>query len=106
MAERRSEPSPRIETLRRELRAVLHETPRTTRELSQALGVSEREVLAHLPHVARSLANSDERLAVEPARCLACGFEFAERTRVTRPGRCPACKSTRISQPRFSIVPG
>jgi transcriptional regulator len=95
----------RVETLRTELRTALSEGRSTSRELSQALGVSEREVLEHLPHLARSLSHTGERLAIEPSSCLGCGFEFEERTRVKRPGRCPACKSTRISPPRFGIVP-
>ena len=35
--------------------------------------------------------------------CLACRFEFEDRKRLAKPGRCPACKSTRIALPRFAI---
>ena len=95
----------RAETLRAELRSALREGRLTTRELSQALGASERDVNEHLPHLARSLQHTGERLVIEPSACLGCGFEFEARTRFKRPGRCPACKSTRISPPRFGIVP-
>lgn len=98
-------PPARIETVRSELRNALRGASSTSRELSQAIGASEREVLEHLPHLARSLAHEGERLVIDPSKCLACGFEFEDRTRLKRPGRCPECKSTRISQPRFAILP-
>ena len=72
--------------------------------MSQALGVSERDLYQHLEHLGRSLMQRGERLSIEPSRCLACGFTFEERTRVKRPGRCPECKSTRLSLPKFAIV--
>ncbi|HTU59031.1 MAG TPA: transcriptional regulator [Polyangiales bacterium] len=100
------QPPERSETLRAELRAALHSElgPQTIRELSQALGASERDLLTHLEHLARSLPHDHERLIVEPARCLSCSFEFEDRTRYKKPGRCPACKSTRITAPRFAIT--
>lgn len=97
-------PASRSETLRESLRRVLRERPTTLRELSGALGVSEKELGDHLEHLEHSLRRGDERLVVEPPRCLACGFEFRERTRAARPGRCPSCKGNRISYPRFSIA--
>jgi len=98
-------PPLRTETLRSELREALRseQGPQTIRELSQTLRASERDLLAHLEHLARSLSHGSERLTVEPARCLSCGFDFEDRTRFTKPGRCPACKSTRIALPRFAI---
>lgn len=100
-----SHPPGRSETLRAELRQALRseQGPQTIRELSQTLGASERDLLEHLPHLARSLSHGSERLTVEPARCLGCGFEFEERMRFKKPGRCPSCKSTRIALPRFAI---
>jgi predicted Zn-ribbon and HTH transcriptional regulator len=90
------------------LRNALYETLRsgrelTIRELSQAIGASERDVEAHLEHLPRSLKHRGERLLVTPARCLACGFSFDERSRVKKPGRCPKCKATRIAPARFSV---
>ena len=84
--------------------ALLSGEPRTARELSVELSMQEREVVDHLEHLTRSLANSAQRLEVQPARCLACGYEFDDRTRLKKPGRCPSCKATRIALPRFRIV--
>jgi predicted Zn-ribbon and HTH transcriptional regulator len=96
----------RTETVRAALREALRSErgPQTIRELSQTLGAAERDLLSHLEHLARSLSHGDERLVIRPARCLGCGFEFEERTRFKKPGRCPACKSTRIALPRFAIT--
>lgn len=94
----------RAETVRSALRETLRVGQHSLRELSQQLGVSERDLLDHLEHLARSLPHDGERLAVDPPRCLACGFSFEQRTRLKRPGRCPACKATRISQPTFAIT--
>ncbi|HYO95700.1 MAG TPA: transcriptional regulator [Polyangiaceae bacterium] len=93
----------RYETVRAALCVALRRGPQTLRELSVALGAKEKDLLDHLSHVGRSLARSGERLVSEPSCCLSCGYQFEERTRFSRPGRCPACKGSRISYPRFSI---
>lgn len=99
-------PAPRGETVRETLRKVLREGPATARDLSAIAGIREKEVADHLGHLARSLPHGGERLVVEPARCLACDYRFSDRTRLTRPGACPSCRSTRIDPQVFRIEPG
>jgi predicted Zn-ribbon and HTH transcriptional regulator len=99
-------PPARAETVREALRRALREAPATARELSAAVGVRERDVPEHLAHLGRSLERRGERLVVEPAACLACGHAFRDRARLTRPGACPACRSTRIDPPVFRIEGG
>jgi hypothetical protein len=96
----------RHETVRSALRQVLREGPLTARELSARVGISEKEVSGHLEHVARSLRHSGERLRVEPAQCLVCDFVFKDRMRLTKPSKCPVCRSERLDPPRFAILPG
>jgi predicted Zn-ribbon and HTH transcriptional regulator len=91
------------ETLRQEIERLLREAPHTALDLSKAVGISEREVPDHLAHLERSLRHRAGRLRIEPVRCLGCGFEFRDRRRFTRPGRCPGCKGRRLTLPRFSI---
>ncbi|MBX7077659.1 MAG: transcriptional regulator [Nannocystaceae bacterium] len=91
------------------VRAALLEALRSPRplaalELSSIVRISQREVADHLEHLQRSLAGSEERLVVEPARCNACEFEFESRDRLSRPSRCPKCKSERIDPPRFRVT--
>ena len=77
----------------------------TARELSGLLHIRESEVVPHLEHLERSLRRSRQRLAFEPAECLACGFRFATRRRLTRPGGCPLCRERRIAPPVFRLDP-
>jgi pyruvate-ferredoxin/flavodoxin oxidoreductase len=73
------------------------------REISRRTGLSEKALPDHLEHLGKSLHRSGERLAVHPAECLACGFVFEGRGRLTTPSRCPTCKSERVSPPSFGI---
>ena len=96
-------PAQRSETARARLRDVLGPEPQSARELSQRASLSEKEVLEHLPHLARSLAAEDRELGILPARCKSCSFHFEPDLSRARPSRCPKCKSERIEAARFSL---
>jgi transcriptional regulator len=87
------------------LKRVLREGTFTARDLSARVGITEKDVAQHLEHVGRSVRDGGERLTVEHARCLGCGFVFKDRERLTRPSRCPRCKAERVQPARFGIVP-
>ena len=72
--------------------------------LSRILRISEKEVIAHLSYVSRTVSRNGQTLAVLPFRCLSCGFVFKNRKRYTRPGRCPKCKKTHIETPIYGIL--
>ena len=91
-------------TARQEIMDRLLERPYSARELSQELGLSEREICSHLPHVAQSAAAKGARLRVLPFSCLSCGYVFRDRKRFTPPGRCPRCRSTHVEAPTFRIA--
>jgi hypothetical protein len=90
-------------TLRQRMIDLLREQEADAREISQALGIAEKEVYAHLEHIRRSAAAAGGELSVTPSECPACGYVFADRGRLTRPGRCPRCRATRVSRPSFRI---
>lgn len=92
-----------METVRQRIIGLLVETEMNARDLSQALGIREREVYDHLPHIARTVSAQHKRLAVLPFRCLVCGYTFKERKRFTRPGRCPRCKQGHVEWPMYRI---
>lgn len=92
-------------TLRREIAAMLRREELDARELADRLGLEEKEVVFHLEHVRRSAAAARETLVTTPARCLLCGYEFADRSRLGRPGRCPACRRSKIAGPAFRLLP-
>jgi transcriptional regulator len=74
-------------------------------ELRRELEAPARALEDDLRHVERSLKRGSERLRIEPARCLSCGFTFTDRANrhLHAPRRCPRCRSERISDPRFRI---
>jgi predicted Zn-ribbon and HTH transcriptional regulator len=92
-----------METIRQQMIVLLTEKEMSARELSQAIGIREKEVYEHLPHIARSVAVQKQKLIIQPAQCLGCGYVFKDRKRFTRPGRCPQCKQSHLDEPRYLI---
>ncbi len=90
-------------TIRRRMIDLLEEETLGARDISQMLGIKEKEVYSHLPHVARSVSARKRKLAVAPSECLACGFSFEARKRFSRPSRCPKCRGERISEPVYRV---
>lgn len=98
------EPPAATETARQAIRRHLIEGAHTIHELSMLVRVPEKEVEPHLEHLARSLRRVGERLVVEPARCVACGFTFRDRRRLSKPSACPRCRATHVSAPVFRVA--
>ena len=92
-------------TIRQSIAAELEKGPMTAKDISKAIRISEKEAVAHMEHVARSL-HPPNRLIIEPPVCNKCGFVFAERRRFTSPGRCPRCRHEGIQPPSFRIETG
>lgn len=93
-------PAARHDTLRHEILSLLGEESLSAREISERVGIQEREVLEHLEHIKIALHG---RLVTTPAFCMECDFSFTKRERLKGPGRCPICRSEHIAEPRFSI---
>ena len=96
-------PTERGATVRASLVEALKEGPATARELSERVGIPEKDVPEHLEHVERSLEAHGEHLVIDAAECIACGYAFKGRRKLTRPGKCPECGSERIDPPAFHI---
>jgi len=90
-------------TLRQRIMAELEVNSMTARDLSKAIRISEKEVIAHMEHVAKSL-KSPRRLLIEPSVCNRCAFVFSDRRRFSSPSRCPSCRHEGISPPSFKII--
>jgi predicted Zn-ribbon and HTH transcriptional regulator len=91
-------------TLPQALRARLtNAEPQTLKQLSTELGVREKALPDALDKLSRSLLHTDQRLHRHVPACLECGFEFSERSRSSKPSRCPRCRSERITPARFWI---
>jgi predicted Zn-ribbon and HTH transcriptional regulator len=92
-----------MQTIRQKIIDLLNRYEMDARDLSQELGIQEKEVYSHLQHVARSVTAQKRRLIIHPSQCLHCGYVFEDRKRFTRPGRCPQCKRSHLQSPRFRI---
>ncbi len=90
-------------TARQAMKELLSQEALSSLELSQRLSLSEKEVLDHLTHIARS-PGAGYRFQITPAVCKHCGFVFKKRERLTIPSRCPICHHESIRRPRFSLV--
>jgi predicted Zn-ribbon and HTH transcriptional regulator len=93
-------------TVRQRIVELLIGTRLSSYQLAQMLGIAERLIEEHLPHVVKTLARDrTQRFVLEPSACSDCGFVFRDRTKLTRPSRCPTCRSEGITAPRYSIEP-
>jgi len=77
--------------------------PKTLKDLSRELSLSEKELPDLLAKLERSLTQDGSKLEVEAARCFACSFAFEGRGRASKPSRCPSCRSERIQPARYWI---
>ena len=103
MTRRDPQPEARSHTLRQDLALALRGGAASARDLSKAVGASEKDVLAHLAHLAKTLRARGEQLVVTPAACLDCGFVFSRREKLARPSRCARCGGSRLTLPEFAI---
>jgi hypothetical protein len=90
-------------THRQQIIDLLRREAMTALDISQAVRVSEKDVYRHLAHIQKTVAGQRRKLSFTPCTCLACGFTFTDRRRLTKPGRCPRCRESRIDHPVFSI---
>jgi len=89
-------------TLRRQLIEILSDAPRSVSAIAREMGLRRGDVEADLRHALRSAVAAGHRVEVIPARCKDCGFVFGE-DRLMKPGRCPACKGSRLFEPQIRI---
>lgn len=91
-------------TIRQQMINALQGKAMDLRELSQALGIREKEVIVHLPHIAKSAAAKKMKWQVQPAYCEQCNYSFKDRRRLTPPSKCPHCQASRIKGPWYKIM--
>ena len=92
-------------TRRKELSATLQEGfPRSVSWIARELGLKRRDAEEELRHAIRSARAEGHRGIVDSARCRACGFAF-ESEKLSKPGRCPMCRSGWIFEAQIRIEP-
>jgi len=92
-----------VQTIRQQIIELLIAAEMSAKEISQTVGIREKEVYEHLLHVARSVNTQKKKLVINPSSCLGCGYVFKNRKRYTPPGRCPHCKGEHIQNPTYRI---
>ncbi|KPK28108.1 MAG: hypothetical protein AMJ61_03595 [Desulfobacterales bacterium SG8_35_2] len=97
------EPIDSEQTIRQQIIDLLSTDELTLRDLSQAVSISEKEVVFHLSHIDRSVRNQGKKLVETPYKCLSCGFVFDKRSRFSKPGRCPRCRNSHMQRARYHI---
>jgi len=96
-------PLARQETIRQKIMELLTGTTFSARDLSAEIGSSERDIYDHLEHIRKTLGKGGENFIIIPAACRKCNFIFRKRDKLSKPGRCPVCRSESIQEPLFSI---
>jgi predicted Zn-ribbon and HTH transcriptional regulator len=89
-------------TLRRLLIELLSEAPRSVSSIAREMGLRRGDAEEDLRHALRSAVAAGHRVELIPARCKDCGFVFGE-DRLSKPGRCPACKGSRVFEPQIRL---
>jgi len=87
---------------RRQLIELLSREPRSVSSLARELGLTRGDVEDDLRHALRSAVAAGCRIEILPARCTACGFVFSD-DKLSKPGRCPACKGSRLLEPMIRV---
>ena len=88
---------------RRQLIELLSEQPRSASWIAREMGLRRGDIEDDLQHALRSAAAGGYRVEVVPARCKDCGFVFGA-DRLTKPGRCPECKGSRLYEPMMRVI--
>jgi predicted Zn-ribbon and HTH transcriptional regulator len=87
---------------RRQLMDMLSVAPRSVSSIARELGLKRGDVEEDFQHLIRSARAAGHTVHIDPARCRTCGFLFDER-KLVKPGKCPACRGTRILEAQISI---
>ena len=87
---------------RKDLLTLLTDQPRSVSWLARELGLRRVDVEDDLRHALRSAKAAGHDIVIVPARCRTCGFTFGEE-KLAKPGKCPACRGTRLLEAQISV---
>ncbi|MBS3114348.1 transcriptional regulator [Candidatus Woesearchaeota archaeon] len=88
-------------TRRQQIIETLQQNKQSAQQLANYFQTTLKEIIGDLEHIGKSI--KPKKLKVEPAYCKSCNFIFKERSKVSKPSKCPRCKSEWIEAQMFSI---
>ena len=89
---------------RRDLIPLLLDKKLSLSEIARAVHEKPKDVLDALGHLVKSARHGDYEVVIDPAECRKCGFEFSAE-KLSRPSKCPKCRSTWIFEPLIGVQP-
>ena len=88
---------------RKELMDLLLGTTMSVAEIARLMEMHPRDVEDDIRHLLKSIKHKGCRAQVTPAQCRKCSFTF-RKDKLRKPGKCPRCHATWISEPKLSLV--
>jgi len=89
-------------TRRQQIIEILEQQKQTAQQLANYFQVQLKDIIEDLEHIKKSI--NPKKLETIHAYCKHCNFVFKERLRVSKPSKCPKCKSEWIEAQMFEIT--
>jgi predicted Zn-ribbon and HTH transcriptional regulator len=89
---------------RKDLLQMLLDDAMTVKQISRAVGQKDSTTVSDLEHLFKSLKHQGYRALIEPSVCRKCEFTFGSE-KLSKPSKCPKCKSVWLTEPRIQVVP-
>ena len=88
-------------THRQQIIELLKQNKQTAQQLANYFQCELKEIIEDLQHIEKTI--KPKKLKIDPAYCRSCNFIFKERSKVSKPSKCPRCKSEWIEAQMFEI---
>lgn len=88
-------------TRREKIIEMLQQQKYTAQHMANFFETTLKEILEDLAHIGKSI--KPKKLKTIPAYCKSCNFIFREREKVSKPSKCPKCRSEWIEAQMFWI---
>ena len=88
-------------TRRQQIIEILQQNKQTAQQLANYFQTELKEIIEDLGHIKKSIKT--KKLKISPAFCKSCNFVFKERSKISKPSKCPRCKSEWIEAQMFWV---
>lgn len=88
-------------TRRQQIIEILQSNKQSAQQLANYFQTELKEIIEDLEHIEKSI--KPKKLKATPAYCKKCNFVFRERSKISKPSKCPRCKSEWIEAQMFFI---